>query len=103
MTFRSGLIYGVDKQVIIMEQLFDIFRIDAPKALEMAAKADAPGAYNLEELIIGIKGKLEHFIDFKTHNVAVPLVSFIAKGKAHRVVPKLQDAEFDMWVLRFKN
>ena len=86
-----------------MEQLFDIFRIDAPKAIEMAATADAPGAHDFEELIIGIKGKLEHFIDFKTHNVAAPLVSFIAKGKVHRVVPKLQDGEFDMWVLRFKS
>ncbi len=49
-----------------MEQLFDIFRIDAPKAVEMAASADAPGAHDFEELIIGIKGKLEHFIDFTT-------------------------------------
>ncbi len=37
-----------------MEQLFDIFRIDAPKAIEMAATADAPGAHDFEELIIGI-------------------------------------------------
>ena len=35
--------------------------------------------------------------------VEAPSISFIAKGKVHRVVTKLQDDSFDMWVLRFKS
>ncbi len=34
-----------------MEQLFDIFRVDAPKAVELVATADAPGAHDFEELM----------------------------------------------------
>lgn len=86
-----------------MNQLFSIFRIDAARANEIAAMPDEPHIHDFEELIVGIKGELEHFIDFKADTVQAPLVSFIAKGKAHRVVTKLQHGDFDMWVLRFKS
>ncbi len=86
-----------------MNQLFSIFRIDAVRAKEIADMPDEPHMHDFEELIVGLKGELEHFIDFKSNTVRAPLVSFIAKGKAHRIVTKLQNGNFDMWVLRFKS
>ena len=86
-----------------MNQLFNIFRIDAVSAKEIAATPDEPHIHDFEELIVGMKGKLEHFVDFKANTVEAPLVSFIAKGKAHQIVTKLQNDNFDMWVLRFKS
>jgi len=86
-----------------MNQLFNIFRIDAVSAKEIAATPEEPHIHDFEELIVGMKGKLEHFVDFKSNTVEAPLVSFIAKGKAHQIVTKLQNDNFDMWVLRFKS
>jgi AraC-like DNA-binding protein len=86
-----------------MNQLFSIFRIDAVKAKEIGAMPDEPHIHDFEELIVGIKGELEHFIDFRSNTVQAPLISFIAKGKAHRIITKLQNGNFDMWVLRFKS
>lgn len=64
---------------------------------------DDSHAHDFEELIVGISGILDHFVDYKTNIIEAPLVSFIAKGKPHRVVTKLQNGNFDMWVLRFKS
>lgn len=64
---------------------------------------DEPHIHDFEELIVGLEGELEHFIDFKSYTIKAPLVSFIAKGKSHRIVAKLQNGRFDMWVLRFKS
>lgn len=86
-----------------MDQLFNIFKIDATRAIEIASMPDEPHIHDYEELIVGMKGKLEHFIDFRSNVVEAPMVSFISKGKAHRIVTKLQNGDFDMWVLRFKS
>ena len=86
-----------------MNQLFNIFRIDVARAQEIAAMPDEPHTHDFEELIVGIKGRLVHFVDFKTNIIEAPLVSFIAKGKPHRVVTQLQNGDFDMWLLRFKS
>ena len=86
-----------------MNQLFTIFRMDKVRAAEITAMPDEFHVHDFEELIVGNKGILEHFIDFKHNTVEAPLVSFIAKGKAHRVITLLQHGEFDMWVLRFKS
>lgn len=86
-----------------MNQLFSIFRIDAVRAQEIASMPDEPHIHDFEELIVGIQGELDHFIDFRANTLHAPLVSFIAKGKAHRIVTKLQNGNFDMWVLRFKS
>lgn len=86
-----------------MNQFFNIHRIDAVRAQEIAAMPDEVHVHDFEELIIGMKGRLEHFVDFKSSVVEAPLVSFIAKGKVHRVVTQLQDDSFDMWVLRFES
>ena len=86
-----------------MNQLFNISRIDAVRAKEIEEAPDEPHVHDFEELIVGIKGKLEHFVDFKSGTVEAPLVSFIAKGKVHRIITKLQDGNFDMWLLRFRS
>jgi len=86
-----------------MNQFFNIHRIDAVRAQEIAASPDEVHVHDFEELIIGMKGRVEHFVDFKSSVVEAPLVSFIAKGKVHRVITHLQDDSFDMWVLRFES
>lgn len=86
-----------------MNQLFNIFRIDATRAREIAEMPDEPHVHDFEELIVGITGNLDHFVDYRSVTIEAPLVSFIAKGKAHRIITKLQNGNFDMWVLRFKS
>lgn len=86
-----------------MDQLFKIFKVDEAEAAKISASPDAPHHHNFEELIIGMEGQLEHFIDFKTTTLDAPLVSFVTKGKVHRVIPKLKNGKCNMWVLRFKS
>lgn len=86
-----------------MNQLFKIFRVDAAEANKINASPDDPHQHDFEELIIGMEGQLEHFIDFKTTLLDAPLVSFVTKGKVHRVIPKVKKGKCDMWVLRFKS
>lgn len=87
----------------MMNQLFKIFRINEAEATKIGASPDEPHRHEYEELIIGMKGKLEHFIDFKTTSLDAPLVSFVTKGKIHRVIPQLKYGKCNMWVLRFKS
>lgn len=86
-----------------MNQLFDISRIDADRAKKIAAAPDETHIHDFEVLIIGMKGILEHFVDFKSNTLEAPFVSFISKGKAHQIITKLQNGNFDMWVLRFES
>jgi hypothetical protein len=86
-----------------MNQLFKIFKVDKAEATKIIASPDEPHQHDFEELIIGNEGQLEHFIDFKTTTLDAPLVSFVTKGKVHRVIPKLKNGKCDMWVLRFKS
>jgi AraC-like DNA-binding protein len=86
-----------------MNQLFTIFKIDVARAEEIMASPDEPHQHDHEELIIGIEGKIDHFIDFKSSVIEAPLVSFVTKGKLHRVIPQLSNGKCDMWVLRFKS
>ncbi len=86
-----------------MNQLFGIFKVDEVDAAKIIASPDPPHQHDFEELIIGIEGELEHFIDFNTTTLDAPLVSFVTKGKVHRVIPKAKNGKCDMWVLRFKS
>lgn len=86
-----------------MNQLFKIFQLDSAEAAEMGKIPDAPHHHNYEELIIGLEGEMEHFIDFKTTIIEAPFVSFVTKGKVHRVILRLKDGQCKMWVLRFKS
>lgn len=86
-----------------MEQLFKIFKVDEKEALKISESPDNPHKHEFEELIICVDGKLEHFIDFNTTLLEAPLVSFVTKGKVHRVIPRLNNGKCDMWALRFKS
>ena len=87
----------------MMDQLFKIFKVDEGDATKISASPDEPHMHDYEELIVGITGQLEHFIDFKTTTIIAPLVSFVTKGKVHRAIPQLMDGHCEMWVLRFKS
>ncbi|MCC6401742.1 MAG: helix-turn-helix domain-containing protein [Flavobacteriales bacterium] len=86
-----------------MDPLFRMFRVDAAEAERIATAPDEPHQHDFEELIIGVEGQLEHFIDFRTTTIAAPFVSFVTKGKVHRVRPQLNDGKCDMRVLRFRS
>ena len=86
-----------------MDSLFSIVRMDSKRALEVAQHADEVHVHDFEELIVGIKGRLEHYINCEMVTVDAPLVAFVAKGQSHRLVTRLADGDFDMWVLRFKS
>jgi len=86
-----------------MDQLFKIFSIDEAEAKRISSSPDEPHQHDFEELIVCIEGKLEHFIDFKTTTLEAPLVSFVTKGKTHRVIPGLLNGKCRMWALRFNS
>jgi len=86
-----------------MTEPFKIFQMDAEEAQKIAASANEPHSHQYEELIIGIEGQLEHYIDFKETIVEAPFISFVTKGKVHRVKVLLKDNNCNMWVLRFKS
>lgn len=86
-----------------MIETFKIFRIDAAEAKKIEALVNEPHHHDFEELIIGMEGQLEHFIDFKSTLLDAPFVSFVTKGKVHRVQPKIKDGKCLMWAVRFKS
>lgn len=86
-----------------MNQPFQIFPLTEADVPKIAATPNEPHHHDFEELIIGIAGKLEHFIDFKSTEIHAPFVSFVTRGKVHRVQPGLENGACQMWVLRFKS
>ncbi|OMP29876.1 AraC family transcriptional regulator [Mangrovimonas sp. DI 80] len=86
-----------------MNKLFHIFKVDAAEALKIASNPNDPHNHDFEELLIGVEGQLEHFIDFSSKTVEAPFVSFITKGKVHRVIPKAVNSRCDIWGIRFKS
>lgn len=86
-----------------MKDPFCIFYIDAAEAARVGESVNPPHSHDYEELIIGEAGSLTHFIDFRSDTVTAPLVSFVTKGKMHRVQPHAVNGACSMWVLRFKS
>ena len=86
-----------------MNELFKIFLIDPAELNKMETATGQPRKYDYEELIIGIEGDLEHFIDFKLQILEAPFIVFVTKGKVHRMVPKIKDDKCKIWILRFKS
>lgn len=86
-----------------MDKLFHIFRVDASEANKISARPDEPHSHSYEELLIGIEGRLEHFIDFNEVTTQAPFISFVTKGKVHRVIPKQHQGKCDIWAIRFKS
>ena len=86
-----------------MDTLFKIYKVDEQEALRIQSEPNEPHQHAFEELVIGLAGQIEHFIDFKSKIYDAPFVSFVSKGKIHRVVPLIKDGQCDFWVLRFKS
>ena len=86
-----------------MNEPFKIFTITEEDVLKINSLPNEPHHHDFEELILGIEGELEHFIDFKTTHFESPFVSFVTKGKVHRVKPCTKSGKCKLWVLRFKS
>ena len=86
-----------------MIESFKIFQVDVTEANKIAGSVNEAHYHQFEELIIGIEGQLEHFIDFKSTVLDAPFVSFVTKGKVHRVQLKAKNEKCLMWVIRFKS
>lgn len=80
-----------------------MFMLTADEASKIASHPGEPHNHDFEELIIVNKGQVEHFIDFEAKSYNAPLVSFVTKGKVHRVIPKPLNGECDIWAIRFKS
>lgn len=86
-----------------MIETFKIFQVDATEANRINASENEPHHHDFEELIIGKEGQLEHFIDFRSSVLKAPFVSFVTRGKVHRVKPIVQNGKCRMWAIRFKS
>jgi AraC family transcriptional activator of pobA len=86
-----------------MNELFKIFLLDVAEANKIATAPDQPHKHDFEELIVGIEGELEHFIDFQSQTLEAPFVAFVTKGKVHRIIPRVKNNQCKMWVLRFQS
>ena len=86
-----------------MTDLFKIFTVDMAEVERLAASTNEPHQHDFEELLVGIEGELEHFIDFKSETLEAPFISFVTKGKVHRVVPRPKNGKIKIWVMRFKS
>src|SRR5690606_17620309 len=86
-----------------MIETFKIFQVDTIEAKRIIASENEPHPHDFEELIIGTEGALEHFIDFRSTVLQAPFVSFVTRGKVHRIKPVLKDGKCQMWAIRFKS
>lgn len=86
-----------------MERCIDVFKLNEEDVVKIAASENEPHQHEYEELLVGMEGALDHFIDFESEEITAPFISFVTRGKVHRVVPKLKDGKCSIWVLRFKS
>jgi AraC-like DNA-binding protein len=85
-----------------MNDIFKIFHVGIPGIEKIRTQPNEPHLHDYEELIIGSAGILKHFIDFNVETIEAPFISYITKGKVHRLEPLPKDGQCDIWVLRFK-
>ena len=86
-----------------MNETFRIYPVTTKEAVEIIHSVNEPHQHDYEELIVGVKGHLEHFIDYGSSLTHAPYISFITRGKVHRVQPVLEEGEFYAWVIRFQS
>lgn len=86
-----------------MDGLIKIFEVLPEEADKITLEPGHPHQHDFEELLIGTEGILEHFIDFKSQQIEAPFISFVTKGKLHRVIPKTKDGKCHVWGIRFKS
>lgn len=84
-----------------MDELFEIYKLEAAQAEKIALQPNDPHTHEFEELLVGVEGQLEHLIDFRTETFNAPYISFITRGKTHRVKPMLINGRCSIWVIRF--
>jgi hypothetical protein len=65
-----------------MTELFKIFKLTEERAAEIAAMPDEPHFHDFEELLVGMEGALEHFIDFRKEEFDAPYVSFVTNARS---------------------
>ncbi|MCB0662811.1 MAG: helix-turn-helix transcriptional regulator [Saprospiraceae bacterium] len=80
-----------------------IFRFGVEDAAKVASSSNEPHIHDFEEILIGMEGAIEHFIDFEATTLNAPYVCFVTKGKVHRVKPIIKDGKCDVWVIRFNS
>ena len=86
-----------------MEILFEIQKFTEAEADLIAAKPNDLHVHDTEELLVGISGALDHFIDFKSSLFHAPYISFITKGKMHRAKPMAEDGRLNLWLINFSS
>lgn len=86
-----------------MDDFFNIYKFGIDDAKSVASEPNEPHIHDYEELLIGLEGQLDHFIDFRSETIDAPYVSFITAGKIHRLKPLLKDEHCNIWVIRFKS
>lgn len=86
-----------------MNELFEIFRVNNIVLKDLVESSTAPHQHNYEEIIVVINGTLEHFIDFESTLLKAPFVSFITKGKPHKIRPIDNQEDCDGFVIRFQS
>ena len=86
-----------------MKETFQLFQLTEKEVGQIQASENVPHTHDYEELLIGVQGSLEHFIDFTCTRMDAPFVSFVTKGKVHQVIPHLKDGVCNIWAIRFKS
>ncbi|PRZ21189.1 hypothetical protein [Flavobacterium granuli] len=86
-----------------MIQALYIFQLTEKEAKKIAASTNELHQHDFQKLIIGIKGRIEHFIDFATTEFEAPFISFVAQEKVHRLIPKLKNGHYKWRGLLFKS
>lgn len=86
-----------------MDKPIYIFQVDASEARKISSSPDTPHNHDFEELLIGLEGSLEHFIDFHSEKFEAPYLSFVTKGKVHRLIPRVKNDKCLVWVIRFRS
>ncbi|MFD1770526.1 helix-turn-helix domain-containing protein [Sphingobacterium suaedae] len=86
-----------------MTDLFNIYQVTPLDATAIASTANDIHSHTFEELIIGVHGAVEHFIDYRSARYEAPFVIFVTKGKVHRIQPVTVAGACDLRVIRFKS
>lgn len=86
-----------------IDEIFSIEKFGIEDALAVLHSENEPHSHDFEELLIGIDGQLEHFIDFRSETVEAPFVSFVTAGKVHRLKPLPKENKCNIWVICFKS
>lgn len=102
-TFLHNWCYKIGRIYYEMNETFTIFQLSAEDVERIQTSENKPHTHDYEELLIGVEGQLEHLIDFGSVKMDAPFVSFVTKGKVHRVVPYLKDGKCNIWGIRFKS